>query len=132
MQRHHSTEREVENILKFPKNSKDRRRALALFRNNTNFDLYISGTETRPFRQPSVKESPQKLQFFPCAYCKGLFQKKYLKRHAKKCISRNAEQTANKNNYVSNSQTLVACAMDITDTISKLNVKEQVGVNLLN
>ncbi|KAJ8953434.1 hypothetical protein NQ318_023553 [Aromia moschata] len=39
----HSQETDVINILSFPKKSKQRKEALAVFRNETNFDLYIRG-----------------------------------------------------------------------------------------
>ncbi|KAJ8932570.1 hypothetical protein NQ318_007619 [Aromia moschata] len=41
--RHHRSEKEVVNALQWPKGSKERRQALSLLRNATNFDLYITG-----------------------------------------------------------------------------------------
>ncbi|CAH1382975.1 unnamed protein product, partial [Tenebrio molitor] len=65
---------------------KDRRLAFILLRKDTNFQLHISGT-TRPFRK-SNEEFSVKFEYHPCIYCKGLFRKQYLRRHAKKCISK--------------------------------------------
>ncbi len=128
VERHHGSEKEIEDILKLPKNSKDRRQALILLRKDTNFHLHISGI-TRPFRE-SKQESLEKLDYYPCIYCKGLFQKQYLKRHTKICICKpnGSKQTHSRMDYVSSSQTVVACASDPTDTLSKLNVKCQVSV----
>jgi hypothetical protein len=130
IERHHGSEKEIEDILKLPKNSKDRRLAFILLRKDTNFQLHISGT-TRPFRK-SNEEFLVKFEYYPCIYCKGLFKKQYLRRHAKKSISKpnTSEQIRSRMDHVSNSQTFVACASDPTDTISKLNVKCQVRVIL--
>ncbi|KAF5275502.1 hypothetical protein FQR65_LT16635 [Abscondita terminalis] len=43
LQRKHAEEKEVIDIMEYPKNSKARRKAFALLRNDTNFDLYING-----------------------------------------------------------------------------------------
>ena len=50
LERLHGTETAVQDILKYPKNSKQRRQALSLLRNATNFELYIGGT-VRPNRK---------------------------------------------------------------------------------
>lgn len=125
IKRHHRDEKEVTDIMQFLKNSKARREGFALLRNETNFDLYIKGI-VRPNRQHS-NDLQSNTEYYPCANCKGVFDKKYLRRHARKCIAqyRNKQQT--KTNCISQSQTTIACAMDITGTISKLNVKEQVS-----
>ena len=75
-------ENELKNILKYPKKSKEGRHAFTLLRNDTNFNLYINGI-TRPCRQP-LKDD--KVDYYPCAYCKELFIKRYIKRHIKSCI----------------------------------------------
>jgi hypothetical protein len=110
--------------------SKDRRLAFILLRKDTNFQLHISGT-TRPFRK-SNEEFSVKFEYHPCIYCKGLFRKQYLRRHAKKCISKpnTSGQIRSRMDHVSNSQIFVTSASDPTDTISKLNVKCQVRVIL--
>ncbi|RZC38003.1 hypothetical protein BDFB_013121, partial [Asbolus verrucosus] len=62
---------------------KERRQALSVLRNETNFELYVQGI-IRPYRQCN-KPAEEKPVYYPCAACKGLFLKHYLKRHAKKC-----------------------------------------------
>lgn len=130
LQRHHGSEKEVTDILMLPKNSKERRLAVILLRKDTNFDLHISGT-TRPYRH-SDKSTNNKFDYYPCIYCKGIFRRIYLKRHAKVCIRKpeTEEKAGIRMNYISKSQTIVACASDPTDTISKLNVKHQVRIIL--
>lgn len=127
IEKYHRDENEIKKILEYPKNSKERRQAFLLFRNNTNFDLFING-EVRPNRKTIKIDSST---FYPCIYCKGMFNKNYLKRHVKSCKSKiyskpdTSYQTPQKY-YVTDSQTLAACAMDPTNVISRLNVKSQV------
>nr|CAH7759144.1 unnamed protein product [Callosobruchus chinensis] len=124
IENNHRDENEVKKCLIFPKGSKQRRNALILLRKGTNFDLYLDGV-LRPYRQTEVNESTI---FYPCIYCKGLFKKTYLKRHSKVCTD---QKTVTDNNqsyrrFISDSQTFAACALDPTNVISKLDVKEQV------
>lgn len=124
LKRQHKDEKEVIDIMQYPKNSKARREGFSLLRNETNFDLYIKGV-VRPNRQHNT-DLEDNIEYYPCANCKGVFGKKYLRRHAKKCIAKHDNKKQTKTNSISQSQTTIACAMDTTDTISKLNVKEQV------
>ena len=122
--RHHILEPEVKKILEMPKSSKERRQAFCLLRNDTNFDLFIKG-DTRPLRTNSLESK----EYYPCAYCKGLFYKHYLRRHAKSCYLQKQTKT-NKENQIyqaTQSQTIVACATDPTDVLSKLSIKEKVS-----
>lgn len=123
LEMYHKEEKEVQKILDCPKGSKERRRAVILLRNSTNFDLYIRGI-MRPRRFTNKNDAV----YYPCIYCKGVFKKKYLPRHSKLCSNNKSIKTKMKfhSNYVTDSQTLAACAMDPTDMISRLNVTEQV------
>lgn len=128
MELNHKNINEVKKILQYPRKSKERRQAFSLLRNQTNFDLYIEGV-VRPYRETMEKDS---LTFYPCVYCKGVFKKEYLKRHTKLCVvQKNTKQEGSelscRKYYVSNSQTEVACALDATNAISRLNVKELVS-----
>lgn len=125
LERNHSSESEVVDMLTFPKNSKERRRAFMLFRNETNFNLFINGI-TRPNRQ-TFKNFGKNEVYYPCAYCKGLYIREYLKRHSRHCPVK-AKDTTFRKCHISASQTVSACAMDTTNTISKLNVKKQVSL----
>ncbi|XP_050509409.1 uncharacterized protein LOC126886500 isoform X2 [Diabrotica virgifera virgifera] len=126
LERSHQSETELINIFQLPKSSKERRIALSAFRYDTNFDLYINSIKIRPVRKQSTADGEP--TYYPCAYCKGLFVKSYLKRHAKSCLFQKQWTKGNetRQNHMANSQTIVACALDPTNVISKLNVKEQV------
>lgn len=130
LQRKHREKEEINNIFQYPKGSKERRHALSLLVNEASFDLYIRGI-VRPNRKCIRERDKVSTQFYPCAYCKGIFVKQYLKRHVKTCIGQKKSSIAdntNKNSCLSTSQTLVACAMDPTTVISKLRIKEQVSI----
>lgn len=116
--------KEVRNAFDFPVKSKERKKAISMFRNDSNFDLYVSGT-VRPKKQVLLYE---KKKYYPCIFCKGVFRKSYLNRHSKIC-NYNLEKNINQKNgnIVSRSQTEVACFADPTNLISRLEVKEQVS-----
>lgn len=124
LQRQHKDEKEVVSAMQFPKNSKERRQAFALLRNETNFDLYIKGI-LRPCRK--LMQNREDTIYYPCSHCKGLFIKSYLKRHLKQCIAHSKTNKESRTYHLTDSQTAIACAVDATETISKLNVKEQVS-----
>lgn len=115
--------------MQYPKNSKERKHALAILRNDINFELYIKGV-IRPNRVVSKSSSPsvKDIQYYPCAYCKGLFVKSYLRRHVKKCLTYktdpNTSQEKSQINHLSRSYTITACAVNPTNVISRLNVKD--------
>lgn len=111
----------MKKILCLPKNSKSRRKAFICLRNNTNFDLFING-ETRPNRQ--MIKTNQNVEYYPCSFCKGLYMRKYLKRHGRKCALKPSKSESRSS--ITASQTLTACAMDATNVISKLNIRQQV------
>nr|CAI5833329.1 unnamed protein product [Callosobruchus analis] len=85
--------------------------------------MYLKGA-IRPKKQYTEDTN---VEYYPCIYCKALFSKKYLNRHAKICPVKNNSTTAyGKSSQITLSQTAVACALDPNDVISKLNIKEQV------
>ncbi|KAI4464826.1 hypothetical protein MML48_3g00002230 [Holotrichia oblita] len=127
LKRWHSQEQQVIDILSFPKKSKQRKEALAMFRNQTNFNLYLKGQICPNRRKPS-KNANNNVEsndvYYPCVYCKGVFSKNYLRRHVKNCSVQNCKKSTQ--NCLTMSQTFTACEMDPTNVISKLNVKEKV------
>ncbi|XP_060533817.1 uncharacterized protein LOC132706479 [Cylas formicarius] len=124
IQRRHSNEEEVIAIFQYPKGSRKRRDAHALLENESFFNQYIHGN-TRPNRR-----GPDNIDngafYLPCAYCKGVYYKQYLRRHSKFCIVQRELSTKERGSQLSLSQTLTACSMDPTNVISKLNVKKEV------
>lgn len=75
----------------------------------------------------------KEVEYYSCSYCKAVLPKKYLKRHAKVCPKRslNKEKSQNKFDYVSRSHSVISCNANITNTISKLNIRKQVKVEFL-
>lgn len=70
------------------------------------------------------------MEYYPCTYCKTLYSKLYLFRHAKICpIKKKSTESNTKCKEITLSQTTVACALDQTEVISKLNIKDQVSYN---
>lgn len=111
--------------MSFPIGTKERRQALLKIKIESNFNLYLNGI-IRPKKQLSQEKDTS---YYPCVYCKVIYTKNFLHRHAKNCFAKQKLIGLNSNakvNYVSKSQTAVACASDPTETISKLNIKEQV------
>lgn len=123
LERRHNHEREVRDIISFPIKSKERKCALEKLRNDSNFDLYLNGN-IRPKKQ--LTETID-IQYLPCIYCKAIFSKSYLNRHVKQCNANRESNKHKKVNVVSSSQTNVACALDPTDVISKLAIRNEVG-----
>lgn len=129
LMRHHNHENEVKNILEFPLKSKERKQAINLLKGSTNFDLYLKGI-LRPKKQRHEENSND---FYPCVYCKTLYSKLYLHRHAKMCpIKKNSIEANRKSKQITLSQIVIACALDTTDVISKLNIKEQASVQMVH
>lgn len=129
LERKHDNEAEIQQIFCLEKNSKARKTALAILRNDTNFDLYIRNNELRTLRNRDVVTE---FEYYPCAYCKALVLKTYLTRHVKTCPMKRRwldtkTDTTTKTNHASNSQTEIVCARDPTNVISKLNIKSKVS-----
>ncbi|CAH1379170.1 unnamed protein product [Tenebrio molitor] len=59
-------------------------------------------------------------------HCKGLYSKKYLARHSRKCIANTDASTSKGFKHVSASQTLIACSLDKNATLQKLRIREEV------
>lgn len=127
--RHHGTEKEVKDALEFPLKSKERRQAIELIKGSTNFDLYLKGIVRPKKERDEMKEA----EYYPCIYCKTLYSKRYLSRHTKICPTKKYSVEAHIHSKpITLSQTAVACALDTTDVISKLNIKEQVTLSFDN
>lgn len=80
----HKTETEVMEALSFPKRSVKRRRLLEKLRNRGNFqhnvDVLKNGTG-----QIKLKRTSKQSKFIHCVYCKGMFSRKELWRHSRRC-----------------------------------------------
>ncbi len=80
----HKTEAEVLEALSYPKGSVKRRRLLEKLRNHGNFqhnvEVLKSGTG-----QIKLKRTSKQSKFIHCVYCKGMFSRKELWRHTRRC-----------------------------------------------
>ncbi|KAG5865458.1 hypothetical protein JTB14_034317 [Gonioctena quinquepunctata] len=123
LSRHHTHEKELKDVLDLPVKSKKIKQALDLLKGSTNFELYLKGT-IRPKKQ---RTEDNNMEYYPCIYCKVLYSKRYLYRHAKICpIKKKSTGSNTKSQHIALSQTAVACALDTADVISKLHIKEQI------
>ncbi|XP_046691727.1 uncharacterized protein LOC124376601 isoform X2 [Silurus meridionalis] len=84
----HSTESEVAKALTFPKGSKERKNLLDHLRNRGNFAhnaevLQCGKGELVPYKKP--RQDSDSIKFVHCCNCQGLFAKKFLWCHMKRC-----------------------------------------------
>ncbi|XP_041833038.1 uncharacterized protein LOC121634460 [Melanotaenia boesemani] len=91
LQRSHEDKIDVAKALSFPKGSKERKKHLNFIRNKGNFAHNASVMESGdgvlvPFKRP--KEEMKGKEFMHCAYCQGLFTRKVLWRHMRRCALR--------------------------------------------
>jgi len=87
--RKHASEIDVARYLSFPQGSKDRKILSDQLRKRGNF-LYNVGSEQviKPVRRPNeFSIISNAADYLPCKFCYGLYKKKYLYRHEKKCKS---------------------------------------------
>jgi hypothetical protein len=66
LKRRHNDENEAIGIFNYPLHSNERRQAFAMLRNDTNFNLYITGL-IRPNRQ-STKTMDKDATYYPCVH----------------------------------------------------------------
>ncbi|XP_039615958.1 uncharacterized protein LOC120533247 isoform X1 [Polypterus senegalus] len=95
----HSEEKEVVEALQFPKNSKERKKQLDHLRNRGNFahnhEVIQSGSgDLIPCKQPQKPMDSK--DFMHCANCQGLFARKFLWCHMKRCKLKTLDEAASK------------------------------------
>ncbi|KAJ8937507.1 hypothetical protein NQ314_011821 [Rhamnusium bicolor] len=93
--RKHSREESVSKILEVPKGSNERKKFIDLLRKQGNFSVY-SEHIVRPVQRPTSSSTKITLSddFLPCKYCKGLYKRNSLSKHAKKCFFNNGNDFA--------------------------------------
>lgn len=119
--RNHKEEKEVQEMIGYSPKSKQRKEIIALLRNDGHFQEYLVGNVLPTYR-PAVALDLN--QYIPCGYCKGIFKKTYLSRHAKKCKAKEVHQRGAK--HMTASQTLIASASDFGSALSKMRVTSEV------
>lgn len=121
LQRNHQQEKEVKNLLTYPtytpEGKKMRRKILSLLRNDSNFNQYVSDMDITSNR-------------IPCAQCKRIVDKKYLKKHYKRCILK-SDKKCKRLNHLAASQTLIAFASQPQNNAVTIRVKNEVFSRML-
>lgn len=89
LERAHESKSDVAKALSFPKGSKERKKQLNYIRNRGNYAHNASVMESGkgqlvPFKRPP--KDAQGSDFMHCAYCQGLFTRKVLWRHVRRCM----------------------------------------------
>lgn len=86
--RTHKTHTEIEHIFSLPKKSKERKTLLEKLRNRGNFKhnnaVLQSGRGSLKIKRKTKSDRPAET-FIHCMYCKGLYVRKELCRHARRC-----------------------------------------------
>ncbi|XP_077139179.1 uncharacterized protein LOC143804702 [Ranitomeya variabilis] len=100
MEHVHNNEPEVAQALMFPKCSKERRLHFLHLRNRGNFHHNCTSIQSGsgvlvPCKQPKKDEASQ--NYLHCVNCQGLFARKYMWRHMKKCPLKKKSNQPGKN-----------------------------------
>lgn len=93
-------------------------------RKEGNFLMY-SKNIIRPVQRPVVSDAKKKLIFLPCKFCKGLYKKESLTRHAKLCVF-NKNKNETKISYSSIGQTMLAFTESRKAFLDRLRLKTEV------
>nr|CAI5843083.1 unnamed protein product [Callosobruchus analis] len=122
LEKNHVEYQEVRDLLSFPKLSIERRKIITLIRNSGNFGQYLIGNTIPKYRR-NIKSYTE---YYPCAFCKGLYSKKYLARHAKSCVVKDETRESSRFSHLSASQTLIACTLQRNNVLQKLRVRDEI------
>lgn len=123
--RKHGKEESVQKILEQPKGDRKRKVMIDLLRKQGNFSI-IGENIMRPVQRPTSKpiEDVTPTDYFPCKYCKGLYKKKSLRRHALTCYFNN--ENSKKKNFASEGQTMLAFTESRQAFLKKLRLHSEV------
>lgn len=122
--RKHSNEDSVVKILAIPRGNSQRKLFIDILRKQGNFSV-LSENIVRPVQRPPSSDSEKSLTYLPCKFCKGLYKKATLRRHAVKCHL-NKHSGKNKVRYASEGQTLLAFTESRKAFLNKLRLKSEV------
>lgn len=126
--RKHKTEQTVIMIMDLPKGDKTRATMINSMRKNGNFNAIEKSEIIRPIQRLNLKTSelPNISEFMPCPYCKGIYRKASLNKHAKKCLQNENKESKDKVNTQSLGQNLLAFNASKTNFINKSRIKNEV------
>lgn len=124
--RKHNTEEPVIKIMNCPKGSNERSNMINFLRKEGNLSIYYENI-IRPVQRPSSNSNADIISenFLPCKYCKGLYKKSSLFRHAKKCYF-NHDKNDSSQRYGSEGQTILAFAGSRKKFLDRLRLKSEV------
>ncbi|CAH1114940.1 unnamed protein product [Psylliodes chrysocephalus] len=122
--RKHPQEESVAKIEEISKGNPRRKQMIELLRKQGNFSLY-SENIIRPVQRLSSTNFKDDLTFLPCTYCKGLYRKTSLSRHAKICVFNNKNKSTVRR-YPSEAQTLLAFTESRKPFLDQLRLKNEV------
>ncbi|KAG5897898.1 hypothetical protein JTB14_008066 [Gonioctena quinquepunctata] len=100
----HGGELEIQRILAYKNNSKERRNALSALRKKGNFVRNRTSIQLRPVKRVQSLSHPPADDYLPCPYCLGFYKKKSLYRHTK-CCPENISARSKRQNAQSQGQT---------------------------
>ncbi|KAJ8945471.1 hypothetical protein NQ314_009223 [Rhamnusium bicolor] len=123
--RNHQVEESVIKILKCEKGSRERKQLIDILRKEGNFSIFFEN-KTRPVQRPTSNSNKDYLptDYLPCKYCKGLYLRTSLRRHAKKCYLNNEKLGTVR--YASEGQTLLAFTESRKKFLNRLRLKTEV------
>lgn len=122
--RNHKCEESVAEIASLPTGNAQRKVLFDLLRKQGNYSIYQENI-LRPVQRPSSSTAiDPTLIFLPCIYCKGLYRKQSLHRHAKKCRS-NFSRNKHKR-FSSEGQTMLAFTESRQPFLNRLRLKDEV------
>lgn len=101
----HRSETDIQRILSYKNNSKEKKEALSALRKKGNFIRNRTNVKLRPVKRVHTFGEPVAADFLPCSHCLGFYKRKSLYRHTKRC-SENKELSKNqRQNSQSDGQT---------------------------
>lgn len=124
--RKHAEEESVKKIIEVPKGDSQRKFMIDLLRKQGNFSI-IGENITRPVQRPTSKQNEDNVlpsDYLPCKYCRGLYKRNSLRRHALNCHFNN--ENRQRKNFASEGQTMMAFTESRKEFLTKLRLKSEV------
>lgn len=122
LQRNHAKAREVRDLQKYKPQSTERKRLLALLRNDGNLNEAAHGVVIPKRQQDRCK--PSISDYSICVHCKAYFKRKTLCRHVKRCFA--IQEPTKKGRALTESAIYASTQKALYKTLNKLAVKEHI------
>lgn len=131
IERKHADEPRVKKILSLPVGSIERKELWDCVRKEGNFALFREEKKVIAVRRPTEDESRKNAKSFndfaACSSCSGVYKRKTLSRHAKRCPGRvNEDQQRGRLYALTQSQTFLAASRCQNDFLLKSRLKKEV------